>query len=77
MEATELTIRSERTRADQHFCSIEYFDHEGEKVIRHAFLSAEEQKLLIEECARRGLEAKVHDLSPLPLEPNESVFSED
>ena len=49
---------------DQHFCSIEYFDHEGDKVIKHAFLTIEEQRLLIEECSKSGISAKVYDLHP-------------
>lgn len=48
----------------QHFCSIEYIDEEGDKVIKHAFLTVEEQKTVVEQCIQRGIKAKVYDLNP-------------
>lgn len=63
-EGQGLVYGQVRTRPDQHFCSIEYVDEEGDKVIKHAFLSVDEQRLVVEEFARRGFSAKVYDLSP-------------
>ena len=63
-EGQRLVSGQVRTRPDQHFCSIEYVDEEGDKVIRHAFLSVDEQRQVIEEFARRGFDAKIHDLHP-------------
>ena len=63
-ESSGLVLGQVRSGTNKHFCSIEYTDEEGDKVIKHAFLTIEEQKAVIEECARNHLSAKVYDLDP-------------
>ena len=64
ISAESSRLVSRQVRADQHYCSIEYVDHEGEKVIYHVFLSVDEQIKFIEQCVRSGIKAKVYDLQP-------------
>jgi len=46
------------------FYSVEYLDEEGEEVVRHSFMTDQQATLLIEEFARRGVFAQIHDLTP-------------
>lgn len=46
------------------FCSVEYVDDEGEKVIKHAFLTKQEQIAMVEKFASLGVSAAIYDLTP-------------
>ena len=48
------------------YCSVVYVDEEGDLVIKHAYLTAEEQLLTKEEGKKRGLDIKVYDLTVYP-----------
>ena len=65
-ESSGLLYRQVRSSpgADQHFCSIKYVDEEGDQVIRHAFLTVEEQKAVVAEFVRRGIVGEINDLTP-------------
>ena len=49
--------------SEKQFCSIDYVDNEGDRVIKHAFLSIEEQQKIIDECVKCGIQAKIYILS--------------
>jgi len=57
-------IEEQTTDSRKQFCSIDYFDHEGERVIKHAFLSVEEKQMIMDECIKNGILVKIYDLSP-------------
>ena len=63
-EGTRLVRGQVRSDTGKSFCSIQYVDEEGEQVIRHAFLTEEEQKIVVDEFAKRGISGKVYDLTP-------------
>lgn len=44
--------------------SIEYWDDEGECVIKHAMLTTDEARKIVEEFAARGIRGSVNDLTP-------------
>lgn len=46
------------------FWSIEYFDDEGDKCVRHAFMTDEQASALMEEFVSAGVNAVMHDLTP-------------
>ena len=62
-EESGLVYGEVRPESGKQFCSIDYFDHEGDRVIRHAFLSAEERQKLVDECIKNGIQVKIYDLS--------------
>ena len=70
-------VRSDSGTGARRFCSIQYIDEEGDQVIRHAFLTVDEQKMVVDEFARRGMRGTVNDLTPpavhLPGEGSEEL----
>jgi hypothetical protein len=63
-ENAELVHGEASSDSNKQFCAIDYFDHEGERVIKHAFLSVAEKLQLMEESIKNKIQIKIYDLSP-------------
>jgi hypothetical protein len=48
------------------FYVIEYTDEEGELVIKHALLSPEEARKILDAMAESGINGSIMDISPTP-----------
>ncbi len=57
--------------------SIEYVDEDGESVIRHALMTAEEADFFVRTAAERGITVALHDLTPPQVDEAAAVSSGD
>jgi len=57
--------------------SMEYVDEEGEVVIKHVSMTQSEALGLIQELARKGVSAKMYDLTPPQVDEAFAVSSLD
>lgn len=61
------------TQETKNFCTIEYIDKDGTKIIDHFLLSKTEQIKLMDKFIQHGIEATIYDHSMSVNFNNESV----